>query len=97
MGKNGITGGSVHPSAVVTDAGRRLFVAGGFLDEAEHCLGGTGRDHCLVMIRPGEFPALTAAAAHLLRANFLEKDGVQPESFDRHLAALEPQNFTLVL
>jgi hypothetical protein len=84
-------------SSIVTDAGRHLPVPDGFVDEAEQCLSAAGQDLCLAILRPGEYPALTAVAAHLLQENFLEKDGVPPDSFYRHLAALEPQVFTVML
>ena len=83
--------------STATDAGRRLLVPDGFVDEAEQCLTAAAYDLCLVMLRPGECPALTAVAAQLLQEAFLEKDGVPPESFYRHLALLEPQTFCVML
>ncbi|WP_203930337.1 hypothetical protein [Virgisporangium ochraceum] len=82
---------------IATDGGRRLTVSGSYLDEARECLTNAGRDQCLVLIRPGEYPGLRAAAVDVLAATFLEKDGVEPESYARHLAELEPQHFVLLL
>jgi hypothetical protein len=82
---------------IVSDAVRRLAAPGTFLDEARECLANAGRDRCLVVVRPGEYPGLRTAAVDILAAAFLEKDGVAPESYARHLAGLEPQHFVLML
>src|SRR3712207_4786966 len=81
--------------SIVTDAWRRS--ADTYADEARECLANAGRDLCLVLARPGEYPGLRAAAVDILSASFLEKDGVAPESYARHLAELEPQHFVLLL
>jgi hypothetical protein len=82
---------------IVTDGGRRLAAPDSYVDEARECMANAGRDQCLVLIRPGEYPGLRAAAVDILKASFLDKDGVAPESFARHLAGLEPQHFVLLL
>lgn len=82
---------------IVTDGGRRLSAPDNYVSEATECLDTTGRDQCLVLIRPGEYPGLRAAAIEVLAGNFQEKDGVEPESYRRHLAAIEPQHFAIAL
>jgi hypothetical protein len=82
---------------IVTDGGRRSMAPESYLDEAAECLRNAGCEMCLVVVRPGEYPGLRAAAVEVLKASFLEKDGVEPGSYARHLAEIEPQHFVILL
>jgi hypothetical protein len=84
---------------ILTDHGRELVLPTGYTAAANQLLDNSpqGQEHCLVVVGPDESPALREVAIGTLAENFLEKDGVSPQSFRAHLETDEPPYLDLLL